>query len=113
MNVVKKIFVGAALAATAAVSVPAFAGICTSGFLADVACITGLVDPSTARSLDQIHGAIGAPLNQLNPFQQPGVQPPVPMGNRCLTPWGVSNPGPWNPLGSMCWVGNVQGYVVN
>ena len=35
-----------------------------------------------------------------------------PMGNRCATRWGVSFPGPWNPLGSPCWVGNDPGHVV-
>jgi hypothetical protein len=112
MNLIKKICALSALVLSGAVSVPASAGVCTGGFLADVACITGLVSPSIARSLDRAHRGVGAPLNQLNPFGQRGGRASVPMGNRCLTQWGVSNPGPWNPLGSPCWVGNHPGYVV-
>jgi hypothetical protein len=45
-------------------------GVCSSGFLADLYCLaTG--DVVGANTADAIHGAIGAPLNQLNPINRP------------------------------------------
>ena len=38
---------------------------------------------------------------------------PVLLGNRCLTPAGLSDPGPVLPLGTPCSIGiNERGYVV-
>ncbi len=99
---------------------PASAGICTSGLLADIACVTGLVTPRQAQQLDNIHRGVGRPLNNFNPLQQRGFgattgRHGVPMGNRCYTPAGVSDFGESNPLGAPCsmWTpyGAVQGRV--
>jgi hypothetical protein len=86
----------------------AYAG-CSPGFIADVLCQTGVINQSTANTLDGVHAAIGAPLNQLNPLQGGGFQPqpmlqptpPVRLGNVCVTNVG-GYPGPFNPVGTPC-----------
>ena len=40
------------------------------------------------------------------------TSPRTTMGNRCATPWGVSDPGPRNPIGTVCFVGPDRGRVV-
>ncbi len=77
-----------------------------------------------ACALDDVHRAIGSPLNQLNPLNRGGVPgggvpvpmggvpfpPPAPigfgMGNFCATPVGVFGPGAPGPIGSPCWLPN-------
>ena len=86
------------------------AGVCSPGLLADIYCMaTG--DAAGANAADRAHGAVGAPLNQLDPRQQQGRQQPR-MGNRCQTRNGVSQPGPWNPVGSYCSWRGTPGNVI-
>ncbi|MFG1342493.1 hypothetical protein [Xanthobacter autotrophicus] len=42
----------------------AFAG-CSSGFIADVLCQTGVIDRQTANTLDGVHAGMGRPLDHL------------------------------------------------
>lgn len=50
--------------------------------------------------------------NRMGGFGVFGRPMPAPMGDQCLTPWGISNPGPWEPIGSACNVNGIPGRVV-
>ncbi|WP_156612855.1 hypothetical protein [Ensifer sp. Root142] len=99
---------------------------CSSGFLADVLCQTGVINQDTANGLDQVHKGVGNPLDNVVPsfpggFAQPvggpQFQPPqannvpqVAWGNYCVTQWGAAY-GAANPVGTPC-TAIINGYPV-
>ena len=80
------------------------------GFLADV--FIKPLNPSLARQLDQAHEQMGKPLDRV-PMDIANMTPAGQfLGNRCATPFGMSGPGPVNPLGMPCNFNGAWGQVV-
>ena len=112
---------GAALAT--ALTLTSSSAFAASGFLAQVGVATGLVSEDQANQLDQWHAALGNPLDQIgrqiNPITngggfQPAQPVPVQLGAFCGIPgYGRFGPGPWNPVGSPCYINGAYGQVLS
>jgi hypothetical protein len=59
---------------------------CSPGFLANLACQTGLINKQTANGLDQVNAGLGNPIS---------------LGHLCVTAAGAFA-GPANPIGMAC-----------
>lgn len=94
------LLIGAGIMGMAATSV-----VFSFDFIPDVLCRTGVVNRQTANTLGGIYARLGNPLDRLNPIQNGGFIPAIPipslaMGNRCVAQVGAF-PGPSNPVGSI------------
>lgn len=129
------------LTAVAVAGVLSFSNVASAGgFIADT--FVKPFNPELAERLDDAHKRMGRPLDKAAPHIADSVAPGSGRvldwqmernrresrnrhhsrewgggrelyGNRCMTRYGVSAPGPRNRLGSRCWVdGNIPGRVV-
>jgi hypothetical protein len=96
-------------------TVTSSANACPGAIATGLSIIVG----DRACALDDVHKAVGSPLNQFNPMQGGGFQaavspppppPPVRFGSVCVTNVGAF-PGPANPVGMQCFASTPYGMV--